>query len=105
MISLRGPKFKYFALVMAVIALAFGVYVTFFRSAGFSGIQATIVSIVEEPSVFENDSPEHTVTVEYVVDGTRYTSVLDYYSPSFKVTLSGVDFFGLWTCQACGLLY
>ena len=30
------------------------------------------------------DEEDHTVTVEYTVDGTRYTEVLDYYSYNFK---------------------
>ncbi len=84
MFSVRGPKFKYFALVMAVIAIVAGVYLTFFHSAGFVKTQATIVSIVEEPKMFESDDTTYTVTVEYVADGARYTSTLDSYSPSYK---------------------
>ncbi len=82
MFSVSGPKFKYFALVMAVIAFAAGVYFTFFQSAGFVRTQATIVSIEEEPSA--TDEPSYNVTVDYIADGTRYTSRLDSYSGTYK---------------------
>lgn len=85
MYSVRGPKFRYFALFIAVIAIVVGVYLTFFHSKGFVKTQATIVSIVEEPKIFENDDPTFTVTVDYVADGTHYTSTLDSYSPSYRV--------------------
>lgn len=85
MYSVRRPKFKHFALLMAVIAIVVGAYLTFFHSKGFVKTQATIVSIVEEPKIFENDDPTYTVTVDYVADGTHYTSTLDSYSPSYKV--------------------
>lgn len=85
MFSVRGPKFKIFALVMAVISLAAGVYITFIASAGFARTRATVVSIVEEPSPFADEEPEYVVTVDYVANGSRYTSVLDTYSPSYKV--------------------
>ena len=66
---------KYFALVMAVIAFAAGVYITFFQSAGFVKTQATIVSIVEVPSDLPDETSDHPVTVDY--DGYRkLTSLL-----------------------------
>ena len=45
MISLKGPGLKIFAAILAVIALAFGAYSAFFRSAGFVDGTATIISI------------------------------------------------------------
>ena len=84
MFSVRGPKLKYFALVMAVIALVFGAYVTFFQSAGFVKTQATIVSIVEVPSDSPDETSDHIVTVDYVADGSRYTTELDTYSGAWK---------------------
>ncbi|MBQ9719944.1 MAG: hypothetical protein IJV64_04535, partial [Oscillospiraceae bacterium] len=79
MFSVRGPKLKYFALVMAVIAFAIGVYTTFFQSAGYVKTQATIVSIVEVPSDLPDETSDHIVTVDYVADGSRYTTELDTY--------------------------
>lgn len=84
MFSVRGPKFKYFALVMAVIALVAGVYMTFFQSAGYVKTQATIVSIEEEEGSTSDDT-SYIVMVDYVADGSRYTSRLDTYSGSWKV--------------------
>ena len=45
MISLRGPKLKIFAAVLAVIALAAGIYMVFFESRGFVKTTATIINI------------------------------------------------------------
>ena len=48
MISLKGPGIKIVAAIVALAALAFGVYSTFFQSAGFVDGTATIVSIEED---------------------------------------------------------
>ena len=85
MFSIRGPKFKYFALFMAAIALAAGVYVTFFESTNYVKTQATIVSIEEDPEWSASDDKSYIVMVDYVADGTRYTSRLDMYSATWKV--------------------
>ena len=45
MVSLRGPKLKIFAAVLAVIALAAGVYMMFFESRGLVKTTATIINI------------------------------------------------------------
>ncbi len=82
MISLRGPKLKIFAAVLAVIALAAGVYLTFFRSQGFVKTTGTIVSLREETS---DDSSVYFPTVEYSVDGKTYTSELDTGSGSYQI--------------------
>ncbi|MBQ9720728.1 MAG: DUF3592 domain-containing protein, partial [Oscillospiraceae bacterium] len=84
MFSVRGPKLKYFALVLAVIALIAGVYITFFQSTGFVKTQATIVSIEEDPEWSTADDTSYIVMVDYVADGSRYTSRLDTYSGSWK---------------------
>lgn len=82
MISLRGPKLKIFAAVLAVIALAAGIYLTFFRSQGFVKTTGTIVSLREDSS---DDSSVYYPTVEYSVDGKTYTGELDTGSGSYKV--------------------
>ncbi|MDO4418091.1 MAG: DUF3592 domain-containing protein [Eubacteriales bacterium] len=84
MFSVRGPKFKYFAIVMAVICIIAGVYLTFFHSAGYVKTEATVVSIVEEPGGGGSDDSDYIVTVGYTVDGQSYQSVLDSYSPSYR---------------------
>ena len=85
MFSVRGPKLKYFALLMAVIIIVLGVYITFFQSAGFAQTQATIVSIEEDPESSTSEDTSYIVMVDYVVDGSRYNARLDSYSPSYKV--------------------
>ena len=45
MFSVRGPKLKYFAAILAVICLFGGVYFTFFQSRGFEKTSATIVDL------------------------------------------------------------
>lgn len=84
MFSVRGLKFKFFAIIMAVICIILGVYLTFFHSAGFVKTEATIVSIVEEPADDGSDDENYVVTVAYTVDGQNYQSVLDSYSPSYQ---------------------
>ena len=66
MISLRGPKLKILAAVLAVIALAAGIYLTFFRSQGFVKTTGTIVSLREDSS---DESTVYFPTVEYTVNG------------------------------------
>ena len=82
--SFLGIRLRYFALVMAVIALAGGIYLTFFRSTGFLKSEATITDIEEVEGTFENET-EYNVTVRYTVDGREYTGLLDQYSPSYHV--------------------
>ena len=43
--SIRGPKLKYFAGVLAIIAIITGIYLTFFHSRGFVKTDAVIVSL------------------------------------------------------------
>ena len=84
MFNVKGLKFKHFALLMAVVCIGAGIYLTFFHSAGFIPTKAQIVSITEDPDTFGEDSPSYIVIVSYKADGSEYTSRLDSYSPSYK---------------------
>ncbi len=84
MISLKGPGLKVFAAVIAVIALAFGIYSTFIQSAGYEKATATILSIEKDPEAASDDD-SYIVTARYTADGKEYTNVLNSYSPSYKV--------------------
>ena len=84
MISLRGPKLKIFAAVLAVIALAAGIYTTFFQSRGFVKTTATIVDI-ERNFGSGDESDTFTPTVEYTVDGKTYTGKLNQSSGSYRI--------------------
>ena len=64
---IKEPSVKHIALVLALIAIAVGVY-SLFRTRGFQKTTATIVSI---ETTWNFDEEEHTVTVEYTVDGTN----------------------------------
>lgn len=76
MISLKGLGLKIFAAVIAVIALAFGIYSTFIQSAGYEKTTATIISI-EKDQESPSDDDSYIVTVRYAVDGKEYTNVLN----------------------------
>ena len=82
MISLRGPKLKIFAGILAAICLAGGIYLTFFHSKGFEKTTGTIVSLRQDTS---GDGDVYYPTVEYTVDGKSYTGELDTGSGSYKV--------------------
>ena len=82
MISLRGPRLKIFAAVLAVICLAAGIYFTFFQSRGFVKSTAEIVDV--EPN-YDGDSVSYTPTVRHVVNGVIYTAKLNTSSGSYKV--------------------
>ena len=84
MISLRGPKLKIFAAVLAVIALAAGIYTTFFQARGFVKTTATIVDI-ERNFGSGDESDTFTPTVEYTVDGKTYTGKLNQSSGSYRI--------------------
>jgi hypothetical protein len=89
MISLKGPGLKIFVAILAVIALAFGAYSTFFRSAGFVDGTATIISIEEDPDYIPDpdasNDKQYITTVKYTVEGKEYTTKLNSYDPSYKV--------------------
>lgn len=84
MISLRGPKLKIFASIMAVIAIVAGVYVTFFHSQGFLKTTATIVDVERNTGVGD-EADTYTPIVEYTVDGKTYTSMLDEAGSKYKI--------------------
>ena len=70
MISIKGPGLKIFTAILAVIALGFGIYSTFFRSAGFVDSTATIISIEGDPDYIPD--PDNTGDVQYIVKA-KYT--------------------------------
>lgn len=61
---------------MAIIALAIGVNMVFFRTAGLDRATAT-VSHVEVEEAADPEETEYTVMVEYSIDGNAYTAELD----------------------------
>ena len=81
MISVKGPGVKIIATILAVIALGFGIYSTFFQSLGFVDGTATIVSIEEDPDYIPDpdtsNDVQYIVTAKYTVDGKEYTTKLD----------------------------
>ncbi|MBO6164473.1 MAG: DUF3592 domain-containing protein [Lachnospiraceae bacterium] len=114
MISLRGPKLKILAGILGAIALAAGIYLTFFHSRGFIKNTGTIVSLREDTI---DGSSVYYPTVEYTVDGKTYSGELDGGSDSYKVgktipilydpadpsVVHGGDGFGIY-CMAVGAL-
>lgn len=84
MISLRGPKLKIFAAVLALIALAAGIYTMFFESRGFVKTTATIIKM-EQNLGTEGENDTYTPTVEYTVDGKTYTGQLNQSSGSYTI--------------------
>ena len=89
MASIKGPGLKIFVAIIAVIALGFGVYSTFFQSSGYETTTATIVSIKEDPDYIpdpdtENDV-QYIVTAKYTVDGKEYVEPINSYDPGYKV--------------------
>ena len=84
MFSVRGVRLRYFALLMAIIAFAAGIYMTFFEGRGFLKTQATIIAIEESATSTANDE-DYDVTVRYTVDGKEYTGLLDTYSGTYAV--------------------
>lgn len=89
MISIKGPGLKIFTAILAVIALGFGIYSTFFRSAGFVDSTATIISIEENPDYIpdadKTNDVQYIVKAKYTVDGKEYTTTLNSYDPTYKV--------------------
>ena len=82
--SVRGPKLKIFAAVLASICLIAGIYLSFFHSKGFVKTDAVIISLDETESDDDGDTM-YLPTVEYTVDGKTYTGVLDVASGSYKI--------------------
>ena len=82
MFSVRGPKLKYFAAVLALICLCGGVYVTFFQARGFEKTSATIVDFEAEHT---GEDVTYYPIVDYTVGGVSYTGRLDQGSGSYSV--------------------
>lgn len=87
--SLKGIPLRIFALILGILVVGLGVYLSFIQSAGYEKATATIISIEEDPNYIpdtqtENDK-QYVVTVKYTVDGKDYTRVLDSYSSSYEV--------------------
>ncbi len=83
MFSFKGIGLKYFALFMALVALAAGVYLSFFHSSGFVKTEAVIVDVEYVPG--DDGDGNYAATVEYSVDGKTYRGVLDVQSSTYKV--------------------
>ena len=81
--SVKGISLKYFAAVIAVIAIVFGIWQVFFHSKGFEKTEAVIVAVEEVPDEGTDDSA-YIATVRYTVNGETYTQTLDTQSASYK---------------------
>ena len=82
MFSVRGPKLKIFAGILAAIVLTAGVYMTFFQSRGFVKTMASITDVRLDST---GESTIYYPTVEYTVDGKTYTTELDTGSRSYRI--------------------
>ena len=74
-------------MLLALAALAVGVYTGFFATKGFTSTTATIERIEEDETFVSADpNDKHYIAyVTYTADGTVYTEALDSYSPSYEV--------------------
>ena len=82
MFSVREPKLKIFAGILAAIVLITGVYMTFFQSRGFVKTTASITDVRMDST---GESTIYYPAVEYTVDGKTYTSELDTGSGSYRI--------------------
>ncbi len=82
MFSVKDPKLKIFAGILAVIVLIVGVYMTFFQSRGFVKTTASITDVRRDNI---GESSVYYPTVEYTVDGKTYTTELDTGSGSYRI--------------------
>ena len=82
MFSVREPKMKIFAGILAAIVLIAGVYMTFFQSRGFVKTTASITDVRMDST---GESMIYYPTVEYTVDGKTYTTELDTGSRSYRI--------------------
>lgn len=67
--QLKGIKFKYIMAVAGVLALALGVYFTFFATADYKPVTTTVVSVEREDA---GEDTYYTVIVKYTVNGKQY---------------------------------
>ena len=82
MFSVREPKLKIFAGILAAIVLIAGIYMTFFQSRGFVKATASITDVRMDST---GESTIYYPTVEYTVDGKTYTTELDTGSGSYRI--------------------
>ena len=82
MASVRGPKMKLFAGILAAVVMIVGVYMTFFQSRGFVKTTARITDVRMDST---GESAVYYPTVEYTVDGKTYTTELDTGSKSYRI--------------------
>ena len=82
MFSVKDPKLKIFAGILAAIVLIVGVYMTFFQSRGFVKTTASITDVRRDST---GESSVYYPTVEYTVDGKTYTTELDTGSGSYRI--------------------
>ena len=81
--SIRGPKLRIFAAVLAVICFAVGIYLNFFQARGFVKTTGTIVSARKDTD--SDGDTYYYPTVEYTVDGKTYSGELNTGSGSDQV--------------------
>lgn len=67
--QLKGIKFKYVMAAVGVLALVIGVYLTFFSTAGYKPVTATVVSVEKEEI---GEEVFYHVTVSYTANGKQY---------------------------------
>ena len=86
MFSFKGIGIKIFALILAIVAIVIGIYLTFFHSSGFVKTQATVTAVEKIEGIGdEADANEYEVSVEHTVDGKRYAATLNMGSTAVKV--------------------
>ena len=74
-------------ILLALVAMAVGVYTGFFATRGFESTTATIERIEEDENwVGTDEKDKHYIAyVTYTVNGQTYTEALDSYAPSYEV--------------------
>ena len=99
--SFKGPGIRLVAGILGLAALIFGIWVTFFQSAGFVKTSAKIVSIEKDPDYVPDTNSENDerliATVKYHVDGIDYFIPQEYevirrlmlHSKGVYITVSG----------------
>ena len=64
MFSFKGIGIKIFALILAIVAIVIGIYLTFFHSSGFVKTQA-MVTAVEKIDGIGDETDTYEVSVEH----------------------------------------
>ncbi len=74
-------------MLLALVAVAVGVYTGFFAAKGFESTTA-VIERIEEDETFVGEDPsdkQYIAYVTYTVSGKEYTEALDSYAPSYEV--------------------